>query len=111
MSHTLNSLMLKMCNFETYFETLKDDTYNYRNENRQYCATLTGLRSCMKHTVEIFTSHNGIRSGDKAVVRTETLPETPQGLRMINFDSDSIHLKWENTGDSKGYLVNVKPGT
>jgi hypothetical protein len=87
----------------------EDDTYNYRNENRQYCATLTGLRSCMKHTVEIFTSHNGIRSGDKAVVRTETLPETPQGLRMINFDSDSIHLKWENTGDSKGYLVNVKP--
>ena len=87
----------------------EDDTYNYRNDNRSYCHTITNLRSCTKYTFEIYTTHHNTRSADKTTYRVETLPQAPSGIRLINYDSDSVQLSWEGSEESRGYLVNVKP--
>lgn len=86
-----------------------DDTYNYRNDKRQYCHTVEGLDPCTKYTFEIFTTHNGARSKDNQVFRVETLPSTPTGLKMLNYDSDSVEMSWDKNIEAVGYSLNVKP--
>lgn len=86
-----------------------DDTYNYRNDQRQYCHTVDGLNSCTKYIFEIYTTHNGARSKDKSVYRVETLPAQPTGLKMLNYDSDSVELSWDKNVDAAGYMLNVQP--
>jgi len=87
----------------------EDDTYNYRNEDRQYCHQLTGLDSCTKYNIQIYTNHDGVRSSEYTLMRIETLPQTPTGLRLRNYDSDSVHIAWNKQDDAQGFLVNVKP--
>ena len=43
-------------------------------------------------------------------MRIETLPQQPTGLRLRNYDSDSVHIAWNKQDDAQGFLVNVKPG-
>ena len=87
-----------------------DDTYNYRNDKRQYCHTVEGLSSCEKYTFNIYTTHNGARSKDFQTFRAETLPAMPSGIKMLNYDSDSVEISWDNNIDAVGYSLNVKPG-
>ena len=72
---------------------------------------MEGLNSCTKYIFEIYTTHNGARSKDKSVYRVETLPSQPTGLKMLNYDSDSVELSWDKNVDAAGYMLNVQPGT
>jgi hypothetical protein len=94
---------------ETFDVHGHSEEYAYQDYDRNYCHTLTGLRSCTPHQVQIRTIYEDAKSTDNTRSRFETLPLPPINVQLKNYEDDSIELMWDNPGDSLGYTVNVKP--